>query len=104
MVTLTAYRPIPEQTKPECVNRHNCETSTGDNVSELGFAASRDLLASGEIKYGDSVYVPGFGYRVCNDSMGPRARRAIDLFVYTKAEEKKVGVRHIEIYKVEVMK
>lgn len=99
-LTITSYRPVPEQTKPECTDRHHCETSIGENVSELGCAISRDLLKSGEVHYGDTVYIEGYGIRIVDDSMGPRATRALDMFVYTRAEEKKVGTRQRKVWLV----
>lgn len=95
---VTSYQPIPAQTKPECLDRWHCATANGDGLTMYGFAASQDLLKSGEVKFGDIIYVENFGYRVCNDSMGPRARRSIDLLVFTHAAEKHVGVRHLRVW------
>lgn len=66
----------------------------------FGAAASQDLLASGKLHYGDVIYVPGFGYRVINDCMNKRLKNAIDLLVFSHGEEKRVGVRHVKIYRV----
>ncbi len=101
-VTLTSYQPIPAQTKPECHNRHQCETSIGDGITMYGAAASQDLLKSGWLHYGSVIWVPGFGFFVINDCMNARHRNSIDLLVFTRAEEKKVGVRHMDIYRVDV--
>lgn len=101
-LTVTSYRAVPEQTKAACVDRHHCETANGENVSELGAAISQDLLAAGKVKFGDCLYIPGFGYRILNDAMHPRIHNGVDLFVYTLAEERRVGTRHLKIYKVEV--
>lgn len=99
-MTLTSYQPIPAQTKPECLNRHHCETSVGDGITMYGAAASQDLLRSGKLHYGDIIYVPRFGYRVINDTMNVRNTNAIDLLVFTHREEKIVGVRHVKIYRL----
>ncbi len=99
-LTLTSYQPIPAQTKPTCLNRHQCDTSIGDGITMYGAAASQDLLKSGRLHYGDIIYVPGFGYRVINDCMAARHKNAIDLLVFTYSEEKRVGVRHIKIYRM----
>jgi 3D (Asp-Asp-Asp) domain-containing protein len=104
VLVVTSYRPVPEQTKPECQGRYRCETSTGENVSELGVAVSRDLLATHRVNYGDVVYIPTVGFRIVNDTMAIRHRNAVDVFVYTKAEERRFGVRHLKIYKLEVDK
>ena len=97
---VTSYRPVPAQTKPECLNRHNCETAIGDGITMFGVAVSQDFLKSGQIHYGDILYVPGFGYRVVNDTMNARHKRSVDLLVFTREEEKRVGVRTLSIYLV----
>lgn len=66
-----------------------------------GCAVSQDLLKSGRIHYGDSLFIPGFGYRIVNDTMNARIKMAVDLLVFTKEEEKKIGVRHLTIYILE---
>ncbi len=101
VLTLTSYQPLPAQTKPECKNRHQCDTSIGDGITMYGAAASQDLLKSGRLHYGDVIYVPGFGWKIINDTMNPRIKNAIDLLVFTRAEEKRVGVRHLKIYRVQ---
>lgn len=97
-LTVTSYRPVPWQTKPECTSRYHCTTAINDNVTQFGVAVSQDLLKSGEVHYGDVLYIDGVGYRVVNDCMGPAASRQIDLLVFTKAEEKKIGTRHYRVY------
>jgi 3D (Asp-Asp-Asp) domain-containing protein len=101
VLQITSYRPVSWQTKPECTSRNHCRTSIGDNVTQFGIAASQDLLKSGEVKYGDIVLVEGYGYRVINDCMGPRATRSFDLLVFTKNQEKAVGIRHLKVWLVE---
>ena len=85
---VTAYRPVPEQTKPECRGRYGCTTSIGENVSMLGAAVSQDLLASGKVRYRDVLFVPGIGYRIVNDCTHSRLRNTVDIFVYTLDQEK----------------
>ncbi len=114
-VTLTSYQPIPAQTKPSCKDKHHCETSINDVPTKFGCAASQDLLKSGTVHYGDVLYVPGYGYRIINDAMGETkceqfinhecVKRvpiimSIDLMVWSRDEEKAVGVRQIKVYKV----
>lgn len=98
LLTITSYRPIPAQTRPECQGRFNCTTSTGDGVTRHGVAVSQDLLKSGRVKYGDVVYIDGFGFRVVNDCMNARITNAVDLMVFTKDEEKAVGVQQRNVY------
>lgn len=112
-VTVTAYQPIPAQTKPECHDRYHCTTSIDDGITMYGVAVSQDLLKSGIIRYGDMLDVPGFGLRTVNDAMGltkcvrhngighctkrvPQTR-AIDLMVFSYEDEHNVGVRHIPV-------
>lgn len=94
ILTVTSYRPVPEQTKPECRGRFHCTTSIDDGITKFGVAVSQDLIKSGRVHYGDVLYIEGYGFRVVNDCMGPRHRNAIDLMVLTREEEKAVGVRH----------
>lgn len=116
-LTLTSYQPIPAQTKPECKNRHQCETSIGDGITMYGVAASQDLLKSGRLHYGDAILVPGFGKRIVNDAMGETKCvlwsdhkcikrvpivNSIDLLVFTRREEKVVGVRRVNVYRIDV--
>ena len=98
VLTVTSYRPVPEQTKPECTGRHHCETSINENVSELGAAVSQDLLASGKVHYRDVLFIPGVGYRIVNDCTNSRLRNTVDVFVYTRVEEKAFGVRHLKVF------
>lgn len=100
VLTVTAYRAVPEQTKPECRSNHECQTSVGENVNELGVAASQDLLASGKVRYGDVVYIPGIGNRIVFDTTNARLRNTFDVFVYSKDEEKAMGVRHLNVYRM----
>lgn len=99
-MTLTSYQPLPAQTKPECINRHQCDTAIGDGITMYGCAVSQDLLKSGRVHYGDILYIPKFGYRVINDTMNARHKNSVDLMVFTRAEEKRVGVRHTQVYLV----
>jgi 3D (Asp-Asp-Asp) domain-containing protein len=98
---ITSYRATPEQTKPGCKGRYHCETSIGENVNELGIAVSQDYLRSGRIHYGDVVYVSGIGYRIVFDAMSSRWNERMDIFVYTRAEEKKIGVRRAKVYLIQ---
>lgn len=101
ILTVTSYRAVPAQTKPECTNRHHCETSIGENVSELGVAVSPDLLLSRRVNYRQPVYIDGIGWRIVDDVMAPKNHNAIDVFVYTRAEEHAIGVRHAKVYTVQ---
>lgn len=97
-LTATSYRAVPEQTKPECTDRHHCETAIGENVSELGVAVSQDYLSSGILHYGDCLYIDGVGFRLVNDCLNRRYKKRIDVFVYTKAEEHAFGIRRLKVW------
>lgn len=94
-LTLTSYRPIKEQTDDSPTY-----TSIGDRTTRFGCAVSQDLLANGLVNYGDVLYIPGYGFRIVNDTMNKRHTNHIDLLVNTHQEEKAVGVRHLKIFKV----
>lgn len=99
VLQVTSYRPIAAQTKPECVSRDQCRTSIDDGVTRHGIAVSQDLLADGSVRYGDVLVVDGIDRLfVVNDCMGLRARRAIDIMVFTHAEEKRIGTRHLKVW------
>jgi 3D (Asp-Asp-Asp) domain-containing protein len=100
-LTATSYRAVPEQTKPTCTDRHHCETSIGENVSELGVAVSPDLLASGRVHYRDCLYIDGVGFRTINDTTNKRLHNHVDVFVYEKNEERAFGVRHLKVWLIE---
>lgn len=94
-LTMTSYRPIESQTDDSPTF-----TSIGDRTTRFGCAVSQDMLKSGLVSYGDVLYIPGYGYRVVNDTMNARHKNHIDLLVNTHEEEKSVGVRHLKVFKV----
>jgi 3D (Asp-Asp-Asp) domain-containing protein len=97
-LTITSYRAVPEQTTPTCKDRYHCTTSIGENVSELGCAISQDLLKSGKVHYHDIIIIDGFAPRIVDDTMNPRIHNSIDLFVYTKDEERRINVQHKRVW------
>ncbi len=98
-VTLTAYQPIASQT-----DSSPTWTSEGDRTSKHGCAVSQDLLRSGRVKYGDVLFVPGYGYRVVNDTMNVRHHNRVDLLVFTRKEEQAVGEKRTTVYLLGVPK
>lgn len=94
-LTLTAYQPIPSQTDDSPT-----WTSIGDRTTKFGCAVSQDLLLAGVVRYGDILYIPGYGFRVINDTMNKRHKQHIDLLVFTRDEEKAVGIRKVRVYRV----
>ena len=99
-MTVTAYQPIPAQTKPECVNRYHCTTSIDDGITMYGCAVSQDMLRSGIVKYGDVLSIPGVGLRVVNDTMNARHKRSVDVLVFSYEEERNVGIHQLPIKRV----
>lgn len=94
-MTVTSYRSVPSQTDSSPYT-----TSIGEKVNKSGIAVSQDLLKRGVVKYGDILYIEGYGLKVVNDTMNPRIKNHIDIWVATYGEEKKVGTRKLLIYKV----
>jgi len=92
-VTVTSYRSVPSQT-----DKSPYVTSIGHRTHPYGCAVSQDLLKRGIVSYGDVLYIPGFGFRVVNDTMNARMKNHVDLWVATKAEEKRIGTRHLTIF------
>ena len=106
-ITLTSYRPVKNQTDDTPYH-----TSTSDKVHASGIAVSRDMLCPmslskdlrikkhssltcniPRIHYGDVLYIEGYGFKIVNDCMNKRHKRAVDIFVWTHAEERKIGTR-----------
>lgn len=124
-LTVTSYRSVPQQT--DSTPYH---TSTGAGVEPGGVAVSRDLLCGAcrklhkrcahpeyekKLHYGDWLYVKGYGFRFVNDCMSNTSsirvkgrvkkrliRNQIDLWVRTYKEEKSVGVKKLEVYKIQI--
>lgn len=96
-LTVTSYRPVTSQT-----DSSPTYTSIGDRTTKFGVAVSQDLLKSGAVHYGDTLYIPGFGLRVVNDCMNARITKSIDLLVLTRKEERRIGTRHLLIYVVKI--
>lgn len=94
-MTLTSYQAVESQTDDSPT-----WTSIGDRTTKFGCAVSQDLLRNGLVNYGDILYIPGYGFRVVNDTMNKRHTNHVDLLVFTHAEEKAVGVRHLKVFKV----
>jgi 3D (Asp-Asp-Asp) domain-containing protein len=94
-MTVTSYRSVPEQTDDSPFI-----TSIGQRTHPHGVAVSQDLLKSGALKYGDFIMVEGYGLKVVNDTMNPRHKNHVDLWVETYQQEKAVGVKKLKIYRV----
>lgn len=94
-VTVTSYRPIKSQT--DSTPDH---TSIGTPAIMGICAASRDLLESGTLNYGDLIDVPGLGIYKVMDTMNNRHTKHIDILVYNITQERLVGWRKSQRVKV----
>ncbi len=56
------------------------------------------MLRDGRVHYGDVLYIEGYGPKVVNDCMNSRMRNAVDMWVATREEEKRVGVRKLKVW------
>lgn len=100
IVKASAYTNSPD----ECWGNPNI-TSTGTRVSEgRTIAVSRDLypsLVDREVHLIDKRTGEYVGKRKVEDKMGPRARKAIDIFMFSKREALKFGRREFIIIPVD---
>lgn len=88
LVKVTAYRPIKSQTDS------TPDFTAVNTPAIMGVCAvSQDLLKDGVFKYGDIVLVPGLGVYAVMDTMNARHKKSIDILVYTRLQEKIVGIR-----------
>ena len=87
-VTVTSYRAVKEQTD----DSPNW-TSVGTPAIMGICAASRDLLETGLVQYGDLIEIPSLGIFKVMDTMNKRHTNHLDVLVYTKTQEKCVGWR-----------
>lgn len=94
-MTITSYRSVPNQT-----DSSPWITSIGERVNNHGIAVSQDLLRSGKVHYGDTLLIEGYGLKTVNDCMNARIKNAVDIWVATKEEEHKVGVRRLRVWRV----
>lgn len=94
-VTITAYRPIPDQTD----NTPNW--TSVDSPAIMGICAvSRDLLNDGRVRYGDLIEIPGVGVYKVMDIMNIRHKNWVDILVYNHTQEKLIGFRQFVEIKV----
>ncbi len=92
---VTAYRSVPEQTDDSPFI-----TSIGHHTHPFGCAVSQDLLASGDVKYGDYLYIEGVGSCVVNDTTNERHAKLVDKWVSSYAEEKALKPSYRKVIRV----
>lgn len=75
-------------------------TSLNSRTSKMGCAVSRDLLVDRRVRYGDMLFIEGFGLRIINDTMHKRHRNHVDLWVKTDEEESQVGWKRRQVWRI----
>lgn len=115
--SVTSYQPKVSQTDDTPFY-----TSINERVNGHGVAVSRDLLCPMSlnknlkikrhlsntcnlrhryIHYYDALYIEGFGFKIVNDCMNQRHKRALDIFVWTQKEERAIGVRtNLKVWRI----
>lgn len=96
---VTAYRSVPDQT-----DSSPFVTSIGHRTHPYGCAVSQDLLKSKQVSYGDYLCVEGLGCYVVNDTMNPRMKHSIDIWVATWAQEKSITPMKRQVIRVRAKK
>ena len=84
---VTAYRSVPEQTKPKGYHW----TASGEKTNVHGVAVSQDLLKrnGGQLNFGDMIYIEGIGVKFVNDTMNKRHKHKLDIWVSSYEDEHK---------------
>ena len=93
-LTATAYYP-----GPECCYPHD------DGLTALGHVAGKGSIAidpKGPLKFGQRVYVEGYGEGICNDVGSAIKGWKIDLCFDTYKEAVEWGVQLVKVYVLEV--
>lgn len=90
-LTATAYYPGPECTYPF----DDGFTATGDIAGKGSVAIDPK---NGPLKMGQSVYIEGYGYGVCNDVGSAIKGWKIDVCFDTIEEAKEWGVQLVKVY------
>lgn len=103
LYTLTAYRPVVEQT-----DSSPCIPANGQYVHTDGVAISRDLHVryGGSLKFGDLIFIEDVGWKIVIDLMNKRHKRSVDVLVKDLHQEKLFYKRckfcQKRVYKLEV--
>ena len=91
LLTATAYYPGPECTYPF----NDGFTATGDVAGKGSIAIDPK---NGPLKFGQRVYVEGYGEGVCNDVGSAIKGWKIDLCFDTLIEAREWGVKLVKVY------
>jgi 3D (Asp-Asp-Asp) domain-containing protein len=94
LMTATGYYP-----GPECCHPYN------DGFTATGDMAGRGCIAidpkNGPLRFGQKVYIEGYGHGICNDVGSAIKKWKIDLCFDTLEEAQEWGVRLVKVYIVE---
>ena len=94
LMTATAYYP-----GPECCHPH------ADGFTATGAIAGKGCIAidpkNGPLKFGQKVFVEGYGYGICNDVGGAITEWELDLCYDTLKEAEEYGRKLVKVYLVE---
>lgn len=94
LMEASAYYPGPECCWPHA----NWKTATGADAGKGCIAIDPK---NGPLRFGQKVYVEGYGYGICNDVGGAIKGWKIDLCYDTLKEAKEYGRKLVKVYLVE---
>ena len=94
LMTATAYYPGPEC----CWPHDNWKTATGADAGKGCIAIDPE---NGPLKFGQRVFVEGYGYGICNDVGGAITEWEIDLCYDTLKEAKEYGRKLVKVWVLE---
>lgn len=92
-VTVTAYTNRIQETD----STPNI-TASQKKVNENYVALSRDIEKKYNLKFGDSVYIENYGWKVFEDRMHKRKKNQADIFMFSLKKAKKHGIRKSMLY------
>ena len=87
-VEITSYNADPAQT-----DSTPTITASGQKVAEDICALSRDIEKEFGLKFGDIVYIEGYGSFRFQDRMNKRIKRGVDIFRFHRKEALEIGRR-----------
>jgi len=95
-VKVTAYNPVRSQPDGSPLI-----TASNKRVRVGMVALSRDLEREFGFRFGDTVYLYGFGRFVFEDRMHRRKRRHVDILMLNPVEARRFGVKSSYLYVLE---
>jgi len=95
-VKVTAYNPVRSQTDSSPLI-----TASNKRVRVGMVALSRDLEREFGFRFGDTVYLYGFGRFVFEDRMHRRKRRHVDILMFNPMKARRFGVKSSYLFVLE---